>query len=32
LDIYYGGKQLMRYGAPSSGRRDASHEAEARFR
>jgi hypothetical protein len=32
LDIYYGGKQLMRYGAPASGRRNASREAEARFR
>ncbi len=32
MDIYYGGKQLMRYGAPSSGRRSASRAAEAWFR
>jgi hypothetical protein len=32
MDIYYGGKQLMHYGAPASGRRNASREAEAWFR
>lgn len=32
LDIYYGGKQLMRYGAPSSGRENDSRAAQALFR
>ena len=32
MDIYYGGKQLMRYGEPSTEQTTASRAADARFR